>query len=640
MESIFSAFFNGEFKMLYSISKASKYFGADPVFEDITFEIKGNEKIAIVGRNGCGKTTFLKCMCGEEPFDSGNISMQGGTQIGYLAQKVLEHDDWTVEQELMTIYKPVFDLQKKMNELEEIMKTDASEKVLSQYADCQERFEAMNGYNWESEMKTVFTKFGFPVEDLHKIIGEFSGGQKTRVAFVKLLLSKPDILLLDEPTNHLDIEAIEWLEGYVRNYPKAVVIVSHDRMFLDHTVDCVYNMEFGKMKRYAGNYSSFVVQRENDLERQQSAYMRQQKDIARLESLIEKFRYKAKKASFAQSKMKYLERMEKISPDQMDDRTFHAHFTPAIKGGEKVLETDHLAIGYDHVLTEVSMKMRRGDRIAIIGPNGTGKSTFVKTLMGLIPSLGGSFLFGHQIEIGYFDQQLAQFSTGKTVLEELWDEFPELDRTEIRSVLGQFLFSADEVFKSVDVLSGGEKVRLSFAKLLLKHSNLLILDEPTNHLDILGKEALEGALKDFTGTILFVSHDRYFIQQLATSLLKFEDGNAEFINKTWNEYEEGILLEQQNNANAMTEKQALVSKSESTRRNVSPEARRREIAKLEKQITAKEQELDDMRQLRFEPEYYQDYKKMNDLNEDIDDIHNELAHLEEKWEKLLEEEEA
>ncbi len=621
--------------MLYAISKASKYYGADTVFEDVNFEIKGTEKIAIVGRNGCGKTTFLRCMCGEEQFDKGNVSMQNGTVIGYLAQKVLEHEDWTVEQELMTIYEPLFALQKKMNLLEETMANDYSEKVMSQYAVLQEKFEAMNGYNWESEMKTVFTRFGFDITDLKKMIGTFSGGQKTRIAFVKLLLSKPDILLLDEPTNHLDIDAIEWLEGYVKNYPKAVVIVSHDRMFLDHTVDVVVSMEFGKMKRYAGNYSAFTVQKENDLERQQAAYQRQQKDIARLQSLIEKFRYKKNKAAFAQSKMKYLDRMEKITLDGQDTQSFHAHFTPAIKGGEKVLETDHLKIGYDHVLTEVTMKMRRGDRIAIIGPNGTGKSTFVKTLMNIIPSLGGSYLFGHQIEKGYFDQQLAQFSSGKTVLEELWDEHPDLDRTQVRSVLGQFLFSADDVFKMVDVLSGGEKVRLSLAKLLLDHANLLILDEPTNHLDIPGKEALEEALHGFTGTILFVSHDRYFIKQLATGLVRFEDGKAEFIDKTYDEY-----MEDEDTKPLLTfsHDEEKKSKSENTRRQISPEARRREIAKIEKQITEKETELEDMRALRFEPEYYQDYTKMNELDQDIDDIHNEIAHLEKRWEELLEEE--
>jgi ATP-binding cassette subfamily F protein 3 len=623
--------------MLYSVSKASKYFGADPVFEDATFEIKGTEKIALVGRNGCGKTTFLRCMCGEDSFDKGNVSIQNGTTIGYLAQKALPHDDWTVEQELVTIYRPIFDMQKKMNELEEVMKTDSSEKVLSQYADLQDAFETAGGYTWQSEMNTVFTKFGFRPEDLQRRIGEFSGGQKTRIAFVRLLLSKPEILLLDEPTNHMDIEAIEWLEGYIKNYPRAVVIVSHDRMFLDHTVGYVVDMEFGRMKKYTGNYSSFVLQRENDIENQQSAYVRQQKDIERLQTLIEKFRYKKSKAAFAQSKIKYLDRMERVQVEQVDSKNFHAHFTPKVKGGEQVLETDHLQIGYDHVLTEITMKMRRGDKIAVIGANGTGKSTFVKTLMNIIPSLGGEYLFGHEIEKGYFDQQLAQFSSGKTVLEEIWDDNPELDRTTVRSVLGQFLFSADDVFKTVDVLSGGEKVRLSLAKLLLKHSNLLILDEPTNHLDIPGKEALEQALHGFTGSLLLVSHDRYFIKQLATGILHFENGYAKFYDCGYEEYMERLSGQE---VKKKEEQQKEQPKKEPEKKKMAPENRKREIAKLEKKITAKEEELEDMRSLRFEPEYYQDYQKMNTLNEDIDDIHNELAHLEKQWEELLEEDSA
>lgn len=614
--------------MLYQASGASKYFGADTVFENIQFEIKGTEKIAIVGRNGCGKTTFLRCMAEEEKFDKGTISRPNSLTIGYLAQKALSHDDWTVRQELEVIYQPVFDLEKQMKELEKVMEHDASEDVLNRYAALQERYESLNGYNWQSEMKTVFTRFGFSMDELDKKIGEFSGGQKTRIAFVRLLLSKPDILLLDEPTNHLDLEAIEWLEGYVRNYPRAVVVVSHDRMFLDHVVSVVYDMEYGKMKRYAGNYSSYVEQKKNDMERQNAAYERQQKDIQRLQQLIEKFRYKAGKAAFAQSKMKYLERMDKIEEVKADTKTFHASFTPNIKGGEKVLETEDLVIGYNHPLTEITMKMMRGDRIAIIGPNGTGKSTFVKTLMGLVPKLGGSYLFGHQIEIGYFDQQLAQFSSGKTVLEELWDEHPEMDRTEIRTTLGRFLFSADDVFKSVDVLSGGEKVRLSLAKLMLQHSNLLILDEPTNHLDIPGKEALEDSLKDYTGTLLFVSHDRYFINRLATKLLIFKDGKAVFVNETYEEY---MAHEPEHEEVQKSEEPA---KKADVRPAKSPEAIRREIARLEKQITAKENELEENRALRFEPEYYQDSEKMDALDAHIDDIHNELAHLYQRWEDL------
>ncbi len=617
--------------MLYQVSHGAKDFGANTVFEDVQFEIRGNEKIAIVGRNGCGKTTFLRCMCGEDHFDKGNISRPNSLTIGYLSQKVLDHDENTVEQELKAVYAPLFALQKQLETLEAQMAENPEEKVMNQYADLQEKFERSGCYNWEAEMKTVFTKFGFQLEDLHRRIGEFSGGQKTRIAFVRLLLSKPDILLLDEPTNHLDLAAIEWLEGYVKNYPSAVVVVSHDRMFLDHVISVVYDMEFGRMKRYAGNYTSYVEQKKNDQERQQAAYVRQQKDIQRLEALIEKFRYKKNKAAFAQSKMKYLDRMERVEEVQHNDKQFHADFSPRLKGGEEVLETEKLVIGYDHPLAQVTMKIRRGDRVAIIGDNGTGKSTLVKTLMNLVPKLGGSFLFGHQIEIGYFDQQLAQFSSGKTVLEEIWDEHPDMDRTAIRSVLGRFLFSADDVFKLVDVLSGGEKVRLSLAKLMLQHANLLILDEPTNHLDIPGKEALEDALRGFTGTILFVSHDRYFISQLATKMLVLHDGKADFLNETYQEYMEGKQVQEEK---PVENKEVTRPRTQKAK---NPEAIRRQIAQLEKAITAKEQELEDSRALRFEPEYYQDQAKMDELDAHIDDIHNELAHMYADWEELSEE---
>ena len=617
--------------MLYQVTRAAKSYGADTVFEDVTFEIRGTEKIALVGRNGCGKTTFLRCMSEEEHFDRGIVSRQNGSTVGYLSQKVLEQDERTVEEELRTIYANVFALQKSMNELEEVMLTDASDPVLDQYARLQEAFEAAGGYHWEAEMKTVFTRFGFTQDDLSRRIGEFSGGQKTRIAFVKLLLSKPDILLLDEPTNHLDLEAIEWLEGYIRNYPKAVVAVSHDRMFLDRISDVVYEMEFGRMKRYPGNYTNYTVRKENDLERIQAAYQRQQKDIERLEALIEKFRYKKNKAAFAQSKIKYLERMEKIDPAKADTRTFHARFTPRLRGGESVIRTDHLKIGYDHVLTEVTMEMHRGDRIAVLGPNGTGKSTFVKTLMGLVPPLGGSYLYGHQIETGYFDQQLARFTGGKTVLEELWDEYPDLDRTAVRSVLGQFLFSADDVFKTTDVLSGGEAVRLSLAKLLLKHANFLILDEPTNHLDIPGKEALEESLKGYEGTLLFVSHDRYFISRLATGLIVFEDGKAEYIPLTYAEYSEKKAEE-----SASVKEEPAVKKQPEVRK-LSPESYRRRIERIEREITEKEEEIEEMKALRYEPEYYHDYRKMAELEERIDDLESAAEKLMQEWEKLTEE---
>lgn len=612
--------------MLYQINKGSKSFGASSVFSDIQFEIKNVEKIAIVGRNGCGKSTLLKCINGNENLDSGTIHKQNNITIGYLAQKTLEDEDKTVLEELNEAFSEIFKIEEELKDLESIMKEDHSEKTLEKYALLQSKFEMLNGYSYESEMKTVFSRFGFNESDLNREVKTFSGGQRTRIAFVKLLLMKPDILLLDEPTNHLDLETIEWLEGYLKRYPKAVVLVSHDRMFLDDVVDVVYEIEYGKMSKYVGNYTSFVNQKRNDLEKMQVAYNNQQKEVERLETLIEKFRYKKNKAAFAQSKIKYLERMERIEdPDNPDTKTFKARFKSKVKGGKTVLIMEDLSIGYDEVLCKVNLEILHGNKIAIIGKNGTGKSTLLKTLVGQVKPLGGSYLYGHQIEVGYFDQQLAQFDSTKTVIEELWDEYPDLDRTTIRTILGQFLFSTDDVFKNVSVLSGGEKVRLSFAKLLLKQANFLMLDEPTNHLDIPGKEAFEESLKEYDGTILFVSHDRYFIKQIASSILVINDNDVTYYPYGYEEYANKEVVE-------IIEKPVI----KEVKQSIKPINAKREIVKLEAKIQELEELLEEKRELRFEPEYYHDYQKMNELDGEIDDIHNQIENLMNKWEELAE----
>ena len=617
--------------MIYQINKGSKYFGGNTVFEDIQFEIKNTEKIAVVGRNGCGKSTLLKCINGIESLDKGNIHKQNGLTIGYLSQSSIEDENQTVLDELNKAFEEIFILKDELEKLEEIMKYDFSEKILNKYAELQNKFEEKRGYDYMSEMMNVFTKFGFDESDLKREIKTFSGGQKTRIAFVKLLLIKPDILLLDEPTNHLDLNTIEWLEGYLKKYPKAIVLVSHDRMFLDDIVDVVYEIEYGQMNKYFGNYTKYVEQKKQDLEKQISAYNRQKNEIERIESLIEKFRYKKNKAAFTQSKIKYLERMDKIDePTLSDNKTFKAKFTPKVKGGKSVLLIDDLKVGYENVLCEINLEIMQGNKIAIIGDNGTGKSTFLKTIVNQKGSLGGSYLYGHQIEVGYFDQNLTQFNSNKTVLEELWDEHPELDRTTIRTILGQFLFSSDDVFKSVEVLSGGEKVRLSLAKLLLKKANFLILDEPTNHLDIPGKEALEESLKDYTGTILFVSHDRYFIKQIATSILLIENGKATYFPYGYSQYfnKEEIIEKKEK-----VKEEVKIVKNTNTNINI-----KKEIKKVESQISDLENILDRKRELRFEPEYYHDYRKMNELDEEIDEIHNKIENLMTRWEELSEQE--
>ncbi|MCI9292065.1 MAG: ABC-F type ribosomal protection protein [Erysipelotrichaceae bacterium] len=613
--------------MRYQIHKGCKYFGANMIFEDIQFEIRNNEKIAVIGRNGCGKTTLLKIMAGLEELDRGNIHKENNTSIGYLAQTTFRDETHTVQEELETAFLRIKEMQKRLDELTEAMTNGADEELLNKYANLAQAFEEAGGYTYEAEMRTVLTKFNFSLDDLNRTIDTFSGGQKTRLAFVKLLLSKPDILLLDEPTNHLDLDTIEWLEGYVKRYPKAVVLVSHDRMFLDDVVDVVYELEYGVMRRYPGNYTNYQNVKQSDIEKQKSAYARQQKEIARLEELIEKFRYKKNKAAFAQSKIKYLDRMEKIEDPSEDTHTFHARFTPKVKGGKRVLEVKNLVIGYDEPLCSINLEIMQGEKVAVLGPNGKGKSTFVKTIMGQVASLGGDYLYGHQIEPGYFDQELAQFHSNKTVLEEVWDEYDTLTKSEVRTILGSFLFQGEDVLKTVDCLSGGEKVRLSLVKLVLKQPNFLVLDEPTNHLDLLGKEALEDSLKGYTGTMLFVSHDRYFISKIATAILVIDEGKALYYPLNYQEY-----MERKKNVAEPEIKETVTQKQKPVRMiNYG-----KEIKKLEKQIDEKEAYLEELRERRFEPEYYHDFRKMNELDQMIDDVHNEIEHLMELWETYSE----
>lgn len=612
--------------MRYQIHKGKKYYGAQTVFEDIQFEIKNHEKIALVGRNGCGKTTLLRCIAKEEELDKGEIHQANDVRIGYLAQITFANEENTVQEELYHAFDDIRKQEELVRQITLQMEHDHSEEILTKYAQAQQRFEEMGGYTYEADMMNVVTRFGFHDEDLKRPIATFSGGQKTRLAFVKLLLSKPDILLLDEPTNHLDMETIEWLEGYIKRYPKAVVLVSHDRMFLDDVVDVVYEIEYGVMRKYVGNYTAYVEAKKSDIELQKSAYARQQKEIERLETLIEKFRYKKNKAAFAQSKIKYLDRMERIEDPKSDEKTFRARFQTKVRGGKRVLEVHDLVIGYDHPLCNVNLEVMQSQKIAVIGPNGKGKSTLMKTLMHQIPSLSGSFLLGHQIQIGYFDQELAQFQSTNTVLEEVWNDFPDLTRTQIRTALGCFLFTGEEVFKTVDCLSGGEKVRLSFVKLMLSQPNFLLMDEPTNHLDLLGKEALEESLREYDGTMLFVSHDRYFISKLATAILVIDDGTATYYPLTYQEYM------QKDKVQEPMEQKKVTPPVGKPKRFINY---KKEADKLEKKIAEKEKELEELRELRYEPEYYHDYHKMNALDEQIDGVHNEINAMMKTWEEYL-----
>ena len=612
--------------MNYQINKGSVSYGANLVFEDVQFEVKNTEKIAIVGRNGSGKTTLLKVIMGQLLLDQGTIYKMNGISIGYLAQSGFEDESKTVKEDCLPVFEHLFETQSNLEECMQLMVEDHSEDTLMKFAQLQEQFESLGGYTYQAEMMTVYRRFGFEAEDLEQTLNTFSGGQKTRLAFVKLLLSKPDILLLDEPTNHLDLETIRWLEGYIKRYPKTVIVVSHDRAFIDATAEIIYEIEYGSCTKYVGNYSNFVKQKQENQLQQEKLYKRQQEEIQRLNMLIEKFRYKKNKAAFAQSKIKYLERMDKMeSPSKSDDKTFHARFRSGKRGGKTVLEMYRLAVGYDHPLVTVDLRIQHGQRIAVLGANGEGKSTLVKTVMGQLSALSGEMLWGHQIEPGYFDQQLAEFTRTHTVLEELWNTYPDMEQTQVRTILGSFLFSSDDVFKALNVLSGGEKVRLCLAKLMLKNANFLVLDEPTNHLDIVGKEALEQSLMDYDGTLLFVSHDRYFISKMATSVLVLDQGQAHYYPYGYEQYIN------EKSVDVLPSKKEEVKVACEVKRKASPS----DIKKIEAKIEKQEKKLEEMRALRFEPEYYHDIHRMNELDSQIDDVVNELEHLLAKWEEMM-----
>lgn len=616
--------------MLISINNGTVYFGANDVFENIEFSIKENEKIALVGRNGSGKTTLLKVLMGEVELSGGQLIKPNRMNIGYLNQNSLIDSNKTVKEELLEVFKGLLEMEAKLNRLANELKENHNQKLLDDYAALQEDFNYKGGYTYYSEMETVLSGFGFKKDDLNREVSSFSGGEKTKLAFVKLLLSKPDLLLLDEPTNHLDLSTIEWLENYLAKYKKAIVVVSHDRIFLDKIASVVYELEYGGIKKYVGNYTNYVEQKKANYLKDEAAYKRQQKNIKHLEELIEQFRYKKNKAAFAQSKIKYLERMEKLEdPKKADTKAFKAHFVCKVKGGKNVLSLDHFKVGYDIPLCEVTLDILRGQRICVMGDNGTGKSTLLKTIVGLLKPLSGYMLLGHQIEIGYFDQNLSSFTPGNNVLEELWNEYPYKDMYEIRSVLGAFLFTSDEVFKDVSVLSGGEKVRLLLAKLMMQQANFLILDEPTNNLDIISKEALEDSLKQYDGTILFVSHDRYFIKEIATSCLVIDKDKVTYYPDGYKDY-----IDVKKKEEIKEEK-----KIEKVELKVVKNRPKYNLKKIEQEIDDLEKLLEEKRDLRFEPEYYQDQLKMKELDEEIDEIHNKIHAATEIWEIAMEENE-
>lgn len=672
--------------MLYQISNGAVAFGDDVILHSIDFEIRNTEKIAIVGRNGCGKTTLLKLISGEvemEKLDSDEsafIAKAGNPEIGYLKQIAFDDPDVTLEQEVRKCFVKMDERKAELARAAAELEHDYSDEKVARYTAMEEAFKDDGGYYYEKEYEVMIRKFGFSDDERKKPIRDFSGGQQTKIAFIKLLLSKPDILLLDEPTNHLDVTTIEWLEGYLKSYPKAVVVVSHDRMFLDNVVDVVYEIEYGTARRYPGNYTNFIARKKENYDKQMKDHIAQQKEIERLQRMVTRFKGKPTKTAMAQSKQKAIERMVIIeAPDKYDNKTFHANFQPEKETGNDVLYTSELAIGYDHPLSVVTLDLKRGEKLGILGGNGLGKSTFLKTIVGKIPALSGEYRFGTNVQIGYFDQQMAMYTSNKTVLDDFWDEYPNLTETEARNALGAFLFSGEDVFKNVNMLSGGEKVRLALCKILKTRPNVLVLDEPTNHMDIVGKETLESMLKDYKGTLIFVSHDRYFVKKVATQLLVFEDGTTNLYQFGYEQYQEKLDREasesknvyrgnaifggaiSQNGgsqtgsaANQSASQTAVAGNAdESTNANsaaggmavsstgkayYNPGKERskmqKKVKKAEEDLAVKEAKLDELKAELMKPEYQSSYSKLTEIQNEIDALEEEILIDMEAWEEL------
>lgn len=674
--------------MLYQISNGAVAFGDDVILHSIDFEIRNTEKIAIVGRNGCGKTTLLKLISGEvemEKLDSDEsafIAKAGNPEIGYLKQIAFDDPDVTLEQEVRKCFVKMDERKAELARAAAELEHDYSDEKVARYTAMEEAFKDDGGYYYENEYEVMIRKFGFSDDERKKPIRDFSGGQQTKIAFIKLLLSKPDILLLDEPTNHLDVTTIEWLEGYLKSYPKAVVVVSHDRMFLDNVVDVVYEIEYGTARRYPGNYTNFIARKKENYDKQMKDHIAQQKEIERLQRMVTRFKGKPTKTAMAQSKQKAIDRMVIIeAPDKYDNKTFHANFQPEKETGNDVLYTSELAIGYDHPLSVVSLDLKRGEKLGILGGNGLGKSTFLKTIVGKIPALSGEYRFGTNVQIGYFDQQMAMYTSNKTVLDDFWDEYPNLTETEARNALGAFLFSGEDVFKNINMLSGGEKVRLALCKILKTRPNVLVLDEPTNHMDIVGKETLESMLKDYKGTLIFVSHDRYFVKKVATQLLVFEDGTTNLYQFGYEQYQEKLDREAEESKNvyrgnaifggaisqngssqtgsdvkrSTSQTGAAGNVGESTNANSAAQAGgmavsstgkayynpgkerskiQKKVKKAEEDLAVKEAKLDELKAELMKPEYQSSYSKLTEIQNEIDALEEEILIDMEAWEEL------
>lgn len=632
--------------MLIQLNNVTKNFVVNEVFSNVKMEINDKDRIAIVGRNGAGKSTLLKIISGEIDFDSGERTVSKDTTIGYLSQEFIVREDLSIYEEMITCFNEIIELEK---ELEKISYELTSENIennpglLDKYDRLQNQVLTHKDYHYKSKIDSVLYGLDFDKEVFDKKISTFSGGEKTRLSMAKLLLSEPDLLILDEPTNHLDMENVAWLENYLSSYNGAIVIVSHDRYFIDKVVNVVYNLEFGKLKKYVGNYSNFLRQYEEDYEKNLKEYVSQQKDIKRLEEFVQKNIARASTSKMAKSRQKVLDKMEIIDNPRKDDKAANIEFRIKEQSGRDVLIVNDLQVGYEEqVGQKYNFSVYKGDRIAVVGKNGIGKSTLIKTIAKKQKELGGNIQYGSKVSLGYYDQKQAEFESSKTILNELWDEYPLMKEAEVRTVLGRFLFRGDDVLKIVRDLSGGEKARLQLAKLMLEKNNLLILDEPTNHLDITSKQVLEEALEDYEGTILFVSHDRYFINKIANKVFDITEEGYNIYLGNYDYYLE--KREQEKIAKRLKEEKVVETKVKEVNDYVLGKEEKRRIRKLERmrdelifQIDELESKIKRVNEELMKEEVYTDVVKTQEWNGKLKELTSELEEKNNSWLEIEEE---
>ena len=626
--------------MLIQLNNVTKNFVVNEVFSNVKMEINDKDRIAIVGRNGAGKSTLLKIISGEIDFDNGERTVSKDTTIGYLSQEFIVREDLSIYEEMITCFNEIIELEK---ELEKISYELTSENIesnpglLDKYDRLQNQVLTHKDYHYKSKIDSVLYGLDFDKEVFDKKISTFSGGEKTRLSMAKLLLSEPDLLILDEPTNHLDMENVAWLENYLSSYNGAIVIVSHDRYFIDKVVSIVYNLEFGKLKKYVGNYSNFLRQYEEDYEKNLREYVSQQKDIKRLEEFVQKNIARASTSKMAKSRQKVLDKMEIIDNPRKDDKAANIEFRIKEQSGRDVLIINDLQVGYEEqVGQKYNFSVYKGDRIAVVGKNGIGKSTLIKTIAKKQKELGGNIQYGSKVSLGYYDQKQAEFESSKTILNELWDEYPLMKEAEVRTVLGRFLFRGDDVLKIVRDLSGGEKARLQLAKLMLEKNNLLILDEPTNHLDITSKQVLEEALENYEGTILFVSHDRYFINKIANKVFDITEEGYNIYLGNYDYYLE--KREQEKIAKRLKEEKIAEAVVKEVNDYVLSKEEKRRIRKLERtrdelivQIDELESKIKIVNEELMKEEVYTDAVKTQEWNEKLKELTSELEEKNNSW---------